>query len=148
MTRAALLALSHDELIDVILAQRARIEAHAQKISSLIARVTELEAKLVAPRKSSDNSSRPPSRDQKPNLPDPGKKKLRPGRPGVTRALAEHPARIIEATLTACPHCDHALRPVDPPDIHAYDHIDLPPIRPITTRSIAIAASALAAVRT
>ena len=134
MTRAALLGLSHDKLIDLILAQHARIEAQAHQISSIIARVTELEAKLAAPPKSSDNSSQPPSRDQKPNLPDPGKKKLRPGRPGVTRAQAEYPDRIIAATLTACPNCDHALGPVDLPDIHAYDHIDLPPIRPITTR--------------
>jgi transposase len=52
----------------------------------------------------------------------------------VTRALAEHPDRIIAATLTACPHCEHALRPVDLPDIRADDHIDLPLIRPITTR--------------
>ena len=134
MTRAALLALSHDDLIDLILAEHARIEAQARQISRLIARVCELEARLAAPRKSSDNSSQPPSRDQKPNLPDPGKKKLRPGRPGVARALAEHPDRIIEATLTACPHCDHALGPADLPDIHAYDHIDLLPIRPIITR--------------
>jgi transposase len=52
----------------------------------------------------------------------------------VARSLAENPDRIIEATLDACPHCDHALDPADIADIHAYDHIDLPPIRPIVTR--------------
>jgi transposase len=52
----------------------------------------------------------------------------------VARSLAENPDRIIEATLDACPHCDHALAPADIADIHAYDHIDLPPIRPIVTR--------------
>jgi len=52
----------------------------------------------------------------------------------VARALAEHPDRTIEATLAACPHCDHALSPADMAGIHAYDHIDLPPIRPIVTR--------------
>ena len=71
--------------------------------------------------------------DRKPNLPD-REKKPRTGRPGVTRALAEHPDRIIEAILTACPHCAHALGPADQPDIHAYDHIDLPPISPFVTR--------------
>jgi transposase len=35
--------------------------------------------------------------------------------------------------LAACPHCDHALTPTDIADIHAYGHIDLPPIRPIVT---------------
>ena len=58
----------------------------------------------------------------------------RRGRPGVARALAEHPDRIIEATLATCPHCDHALGAADITGVHAYDHIDLPPIRPIVTR--------------
>ena len=48
--------------------------------------------------------------------------------------MAEHPDRIIEATLAACPHCAHAFGPADLPEIHAYDHIDLPPLRPIVTR--------------
>jgi len=125
--RASLLALSRDGLI-------ALIESQAQQIATLTARISELEAKLAAPTKTPDNSSVPPSKGQKPNLPDTGKKKPRPGRPGVTRTLAEHPDKIIEATLAACPHCDHALAPSDISDIHAYDHVDLPPIRPIVTR--------------
>jgi transposase len=52
----------------------------------------------------------------------------------VASALAEHPNRIIEATLSACPHCTHTLEPADQPDIHAYDHIELPAISPIVTR--------------
>ena len=127
MNRAVLLALSRDDLIALILAQ------HAQ-IGALTARVAELEARLASPPKTPDNSSVPPSKGQKPNLPDPAKKKRRPGRPGVARALAEHPDRTIEAMLAACPHCAHALGPADQPDIHADDHIDLPPIRPIVTR--------------
>jgi transposase len=98
-----------------------------------VARIAELEAKLGNPPKNPDNSSLPPSKGQKPNLPDRGKKPRR-GRPGVTRALTEHPDRIIEAMLAACPHCDHALDAADMIDIHAYDHIDLPPIHPIVTR--------------
>ena len=34
----------------------------------------------------------------------------------------------------ASPHCDHLLSPADLPDIHAYDHIGLPLIQPVTTR--------------
>ncbi len=34
----------------------------------------------------------------------------------------------------ACPHCAHALTAADQSGLHAYDHIDLPPIRPIVTR--------------
>ncbi len=111
MDHAALLTLSRDDLITLI-------EAQAQQVAALTARIAELEAKLVLPPKNPDNSSLPPSKGEKPNLPDPGKKP-RPSRPGVARSLAENPDRIIEATLAACPHCDHALAPADMADIHA-----------------------------
>jgi transposase len=136
--RATLLTLSRDDLIALIEAQAGQIvslvEAQAQQIAALTARIAELEARLTNPAKTPNNSSLPPSKGQKPNLPDPGKKMPRPSRPGVARALAEHPDRTIEATLAACPHCDHALGPADMTEVHAYDHIDLPPIRPIVTR--------------
>ena len=134
MNRAALLALSRDDLIALILAQHARIEAQAQQIGALTARIAELEARLAAPPKTPDNSSLPPSKGQKPNLPEPAKKQPRPSRPGVARALAEHPDKTIEATLATCPYCAHVLGSADQPDIHAYDHIDLPPVSPIITR--------------
>jgi transposase len=134
VTDAGLLALSHDELIALILSQHAQIEAQAQQISVLTARVAELEAKLAAPPKTPDNSSLPPSKGQKANLPDPAGKPPRRSRPGVARALSAHPDKIIEAMLSACPHCDRALGPTDQPEIHAYDHVELPPIRPFVTR--------------
>jgi transposase len=132
--RAALALLTRDDLISLILAQHAQIEAQAQQIATLTVRVAALEAKLANPPKTPDNSSLPPSKGQKPNLPEPGKKRSRHGRPGVTRSLAEHPDKIVDATLAACPHCDHALSPADMTAIHAYDHVDLPSIRPIVTR--------------
>ena len=64
----------------------------------------------------------------------PPKKKRRRGRPGVARPLAEHPDRVIEATLDACPHCSHSLGPAEQAGVHAYDHVELPPIRPVVTR--------------
>ena len=121
-----LLALTKDELVALILAQVAQIEA-------LTARVAALEAKLATPPKTPDNSSLPPSKGQKANRPDRPKQPRR-GRPGVTRMLAEDPDRVVEATLAACPHCAHPLAAADQPDTHAYDHIDLPPIRPVITR--------------
>ncbi|MCA1696461.1 MAG: transposase, partial [Actinobacteria bacterium] len=93
----------------------------------------ELEAKLATPPKTPDNSSLPPSQGQKANCPDRPKTPRR-GRPGITRMLAEHPDRVVEARLAACPHCAHPLAAADQPDIHACDHIDLPPIRPVVTR--------------
>ena len=126
MNRATLLALSKEDLVAVILAQQAQIAA-------LTARIMELEARLGGPPKTPDNSSLPPSKGQKSNLPDRPKMRRR-GHPGVARTLAEHPDRIIEAMLGVCPHCAHTLGAADQPDIHAYDHIDLPPLSPFVTR--------------
>jgi transposase len=106
--RATLLTLSRDDLIALIEAQAGQIarlvEAHAQQIATLTARIADLEAKLALPPKNPDNSSLPPSKGEKPNLPDRGKKP-RPSRPGVARSLAENPDRIIEATLDASLRC-------------------------------------------
>ena len=128
MDRATLLALSKEELVTIILAQ-------AEQISALLRRVADLEARLNAPSKTPDNSSTPPSRGAKPNhldRPRPGQP--RRGRPSTARILAENPDRVIEATLDACPHCAAALGLAHQPDVHAYDHIDLPPIRPLVIR--------------
>lgn len=130
---ASLVALSRDDLIALILAQQAQFEAQAQQIAALTGRIAELEAKLAAPSKRPDNSSTPPSKGQKPNLLERPKKPRR-GRPGVCRALAENPDTVIEALLAACPHCGHALDATDQPDIHAYDHVDLPAVHPVITR--------------
>ena len=141
MKRETLLTYSKDSLVDLVLAQQAQIAAQAAQIDRLMAEVTrlsarvrELEAKLNVPPKTPDNSSLPPSKGQKPDLPK-ERKKRRHSHPGVARALAENPDRIIDARLTACPHCAHALSAADQPEVHAYDHIDLPPIKPMITRA-------------
>ena len=126
MTRDALLALSKEDLVALVLARQAQIEA-------LTAQVAALQARLNVPPKTPDNSSTPPSRGAKPNRPDQPRQRRR-GRPGVARVLAEHPDHVIAATLDACPHCAHPLGPADQAAIHADDHVDLPPIRPIVTR--------------
>ena len=73
VNRKALLSLSTDDLIALILAQQAQIEALTAQVRLLSARVAELEAKLNAPGKTPDNSHLPPSKGQKPNLPPPAK---------------------------------------------------------------------------
>lgn len=133
VSRETLLALSRDDLVSLVLAQQAQIEAPNVQVQRLVARITDLEARLDAPARTADNPGIPPSKGQKPNLPECPKKPRR-GRPGTCRALAANPDRVIEATLTTCPHCTHALSPANPPLVHACDHIDLPPIRPILTR--------------
>jgi transposase len=104
------------------------------QIKTLLARIAELEAKLGAPPKTPDNSSLPPSRGQKSNIPVPAaEKKSRKGRPGVARTLCENPDATREIFAARCA-CGAALSEADQPGVLAYDHIDLPPIKPVTTR--------------
>lgn len=127
MDRDALERRSKEELIALVLALAAQVEA-------LTKQVAELEAKLGQPPKTPDNSSVPPSQGQKPNRTERRVAKKRQGRPGRFRRLAEQPDRVVESLTPACPHCAHPLGPADQPSFHAYDHIDLPPIRPVVTR--------------
>src|SRR5580704_8375252 len=122
-----LVKLSKEELIALALAQTAQIE-------ELTRRIADLEAKLSGPPKTPDNSSLPPSQGRKPNRAERRGAKKRKGRLGVFRALAATPDRIVASVAERCPHCDHALTLADQSGFHAYDHIELPPIRPVITR--------------
>jgi transposase len=104
----------------------------------LTARVAELEARLELPPKTPRNSSLPPSTGQKANRPEPpagsARKLPRKGRPGVARQLAETPDRVCDIYADHCEGCGEHVGPEDQPSVNAYDHIDLPPIKPIITR--------------
>ena len=126
MTPEALDSLSKQELIALILAQQ-------EQIRQLMARVAELEAKLNLPPKTPSNSSLPPSKGQKANQPEKAKK-LRKGRPGVTRKLAENPDCIRDEFAAVCLECGKAASLSDQLEVYAYDHIDLPEIKPVVTR--------------
>ena len=119
--------LSKEELIALALAQTAQIE-------ELTRRIADLEAKLGGPPRTPDNSSLPPSQRRKPNRAERRAAKKRKGRPGVFRALAPNPDRIVASVAECCPHCDHTLTLADQVGFHAYDHLELPPIRPLITR--------------
>jgi transposase len=134
MYRDALANLSPEQLIELVLAQTAQIEAQSARIEELTQRVAELEAKIGQPPKTPDNSSLPPSQARKPSRAERRAAKKRKGRPGVSRALAPSPDRIVESVAECCPHCNHALAAADQPGFHAYDHIELPPLRPVITR--------------
>jgi transposase len=133
MNRDALSRLSNDDLIVLILAQADAIARQTAQNEALAKRVAELEAKLGKPPKTPDNSSVPPSQGHKPNRAERRAAK-RKSHPGVARALSESPDRIVETRADVCPHCDHGLSAEDQPEFHAYDHIDLPPIKPDVTR--------------
>jgi transposase len=118
--------------VDTLLAQNTELLSQNAK---LLARVAELEAKLGMPPKTPDNSSVPPSRGQKTNAAAVplGVKTRRKSRPGVARVLCENPDETRDVYAERC-GCGAALAPADQPDAFDYDHIDLPPIKPVTTR--------------
>jgi transposase len=134
MYRDALAKLSTEQLIELALAQAVQIEALSARTEELTRRIAELEDKLGQPPKTPDNSSTPPSQARKPNRAERRAAKKRTGRPGVFRTLAPSPDRIVESLAEGCPHCSHPLTPADQSEFHAYDHIELPPLRPVITR--------------
>lgn len=125
-TRYRLSDAEKDALLDD---QAALIEAQA-------VRIRELEAALSAPKKTSRNSHTPPSAGHKPNNSGgkSGRKKPRPPRPGVSRRLAEDPDTVVQQRATSCGGCGSDVSGQRQSVRHRYDHVDLPPIRPLTTR--------------
>jgi len=140
MTPESLGQFDKFELIALIRAQAEQIRLLAEQNrilieqnTALVARVAALDAKLNIPPKTPDNSSLPPSTGQKSNRTE-SPKKSRLGRPGVARALEPNPDHVCEVYAKACTGCGTRLSEADQPDVQAYDHIDLPPIKPVTTR--------------
>lgn len=124
---AATTEAEKDALILALLGQLHEAQA---RIAALEARIDE----LTRPPKTPDNSSTPPSKSAKPDRSVQKELHRRRGRPGVARALAENPDRVVDAHLDACPSC-HASFPAEaqtPQNV--YDRIELPPVRPDVTR--------------
>ena len=123
--------------IDRLLAEMAtrddRIDALLAQVRALTARIAELEAKLGQPPKTPDNSSLPPSRGHKANAEPPTAKPQRKGRPGVARQLAENPDATRRFYAERC-RCGAVLDAAGQDLGKEYDHIDIPPIKPVTTR--------------
>ena len=114
----------------------ALLSDQAALIDALAARIRELEAKLLSPKKTSKNSHTPPSAGHKANAKSgtSAKKRPRPSRPGVSRKLAESPDEILRQRSTSCGGCGTDVSGQRQHIRHRYDHIDLPPIAPHTTR--------------
>jgi transposase len=129
----ALLLARIDQLVRQLAARDERIDELLVQVKALSARNVELEAKLGGPPKTPDNSSVPPSRGQKANAEPPTGKRRRKGRPGVARKLAENPDATRRLYADRCA-CGAALGGSGQVLAKEYDHIDIPPIRPVTTR--------------
>lgn len=134
ITRETLKALTSEEKDELILELFAQIEALTSQIRTLEARIEELETK-----KTSKNSSTPPSRDQKGNIPGKGtggRREKSVGRTGHARNLhAEHEVdETIESKLKNCQQCGGFLEEDDQKLVAEYDKIEIPPVRPKITR--------------
>ena len=128
-------SLNAESLKGLVLSLLAKIDdlhEHNKKLleqnNALLARIAELEGRAGKPPKTPTNSSVPPSRGQKANVAGAsGKKKKRKGRPGVTRELCPNPDVTRNIYVKGVPPADQVLA-------HAYDHVEIPPTKPVTTR--------------
>jgi transposase len=122
-----------DRLLAQIAARDERIDELLAQVKTLNARIAELEAKLGGPPKTPGNSSLPPSHGQKANAEPLASKPQRKGRPGVARQLAEKPDATRRFYAERCA-CGGVLGEAGQELAKEYDHIDIPPIRPVVTR--------------
>lgn len=114
----------------------ALLDDQSALIDAQAARIKELEAALSAPKKTSKNSHTPPSSGFKGKTSSgkTGKKKPRPSRPGTSRRLADNPDTVLRQQATSCTGCGADVSNQRQHLRHRYDHVDIPPVTPHTTR--------------
>ena len=106
-------------------------------VVQLIAEVQRLQAevaRLTKPPTTSQNSSQPPSRDQKPNAsvnPSPRPRGAKPGHAQAVRPLVDHPDTVIESPVGTCASCGTDLHTVPPQRILRRQLTELPEIKPV-----------------
>jgi transposase len=111
----------------------ALIVALLARVEELCVRVAELEAKLGLPPKTPDNSSTPPSQGRK----APGETTKKPkGKPhaGAHRPLHPNPTSKRDLFAASCQHCGTDVSGRPQFACQAYDHIEIPDIKPDVTR--------------
>jgi len=129
---------SYDELLEENAQLRAENAVLREQVGNLVLvnqklleRIEKLEARL---NQNSKNSSKPPSSDQKPNLPPPGSgsgPKRGPYHAGVSRVLlpeisvTSREVRILDV----CPRCRSRMERTG--EVHKWQQIELPEIKPL-----------------
>lgn len=96
-------------------------------------RIAELESKL---NRNSKNSSKPPSTDQKPNIPDKQEKEPRKPRAGYARTPYP-PERVnhhVDCVLDKCPHCSSSALHELPGSLFSWQQVELPAVTAIVTQ--------------
>jgi transposase len=114
-------------------AKDALIVALLARIDELCARVAELEAKLGLPPKTPDNSSTPPSQGRKAAGDAATKPKGKP-HAGAHRPLHPNPTAKRDLFASSCQHCGADVSQRPQIACEAYDHIEIPDIKPDVTR--------------
>jgi hypothetical protein len=120
-------SLNTESLKGLVLSLLEQNRAQQARIDELLARIAELEGRAGKPPKTPTNSSVPPSRGQKANVAGGSGKKGRKGRPGVTRELCPTPDVTRNIYVEGVDPAVQVLA-------HAYDHVEIPPTKPVTTR--------------
>lgn len=133
MDREVLESLDKPALIEMILAQAAAIAEQGRQIAALTARVAELEAKLGLPPRTPDNSSTPPSRGHKPSR-NAASQDKRQAHPGAHRPLHPSPTSKRDVMAVSCQHCGADVSAIPQGPREAYDHVEIPEIKPEVTR--------------
>ncbi len=126
-------SLDKDSLKPLLVSLLRQNEQLLEQVKTLLARIAELEGRASRPPKTPANSSLPPSSGHKANATTGTQRRRRKGRPGVARELCANPDETRDVYAERCA-CGAAVSPADQTLAHAYDHIDLPPIKPVTTR--------------
>jgi transposase len=139
MSRPLRYRLSDAEKDALLQEQAALIEQQAVAIEALRRQVSELQARLTRPKKTSRNGHVPPSQEPKGAKGGqaggkPKVKKERPSRPGTSRRLAATPDATVICHATHCRGCRADVRDVRQRRRRRYDHVDIPPIVPHVTR--------------
>jgi transposase len=132
VTRAQLLQLDKEALVDLLLMALARIDELEKQVVQQNERIQKLEDQLA---KNSQNSGKPPSSD---GLRKPKTRSLRQqsekskggqkGHKGQTLAMVSNPHHREVRSLTTCPHCAHDLSQTMAIGHEKRQLFDLPPV--------------------